>query len=75
MRGERLTSRTGKGQFVDSYHERFFSQAIQDIFGAAGGQYLLINQAFQAGSNPKSGGTFERGLSMALDQSKREPSP
>ena len=70
MRGERLTSRTGKGQFVDSYHERFFSQAIQDIFGAAGGQYLLINQAFQAGSNPKSGGTFERGLSMALDQSK-----
>ena len=70
MRGERLTSRTGKGQYVGSHHERFFSQAVQDIFGWAGGQYLLINEAYQAGADPKGGGNFERGLSMALDQSK-----
>ena len=70
MSGERLTSRTGKGQLVDSHLENFWRQGIQDILGAAGSQYILFTDAFKAGASSKTGGTFERGLDMALQASK-----
>lgn len=64
--GERVTRSLGKTRFTEGEISRTSTAMIQDIWGAAGAQYVNFHNAFMAGVKKEDGG-FMEGISDGFD--------